>query len=197
MHMPELPVDTDRLHLRFFEIDDLDALETLAMHPEAQRYLDAPVRDGSELRGQLDTLRAMRRIVRPGDTLAFAVCSRPGGRAIGQVTLRWTDATASQAELRFLFAPICRESGVDAEAIRTVLDIAFETLGLHRVAVRTSARHQHTVSLLKRLGLRLEAHYREHALFQGEWDEELHFAVLDREWRHPSKVHEMPRHRVA
>jgi RimJ/RimL family protein N-acetyltransferase len=45
--------------------------------------------------------------------------------------------------------------------------------------------------------MRLEAHYREHALFQGEWDEELHFAVLDREWSRGSKVREITRHKVA
>ena len=43
--------------------------------------------------------------------------------------------------------------------------------------------------------MRLEAHYREHALFQGEWDEELHFAILDREWLASDKVREFPRGR--
>jgi RimJ/RimL family protein N-acetyltransferase len=47
------------------------------------------------------------------------------------------------------------------------------------------------------MGMRLEAHYREHALFQGEWDEELHFAVLDREWQRGAKVREITRHKVA
>ena len=45
--------------------------------------------------------------------------------------------------------------------------------------------------------MRLEAHYREHALFQGEWDEELHFAILDREWLRGTQVKELTRHKVA
>ncbi len=52
----------------------------------------------------------------------------------------------------------------------------------HRIFARCAARNESSAKLLKRLGMRLEAHYREHALFQGEWDEELHFAILDREW---------------
>jgi RimJ/RimL family protein N-acetyltransferase len=40
--------------------------------------------------------------------------------------------------------------------------------------------------------MRLEAQYREHALFQGEWDEELHFAILDREWQASAKVRPLP-----
>ena len=49
------------------------------------------------------------------------------------------------------------------------------------------------IALLKGIGMRLEAHYREHALFQGEWDEELHFAILDREWKPSEVVREFPR----
>jgi RimJ/RimL family protein N-acetyltransferase len=45
--------------------------------------------------------------------------------------------------------------------------------------------------------MRLEAHYREHALFQGEWDEELHFAILDREWRRSAKIADLSKHKVA
>jgi RimJ/RimL family protein N-acetyltransferase len=51
---------------------------------------------------------------------------------------------------------------------------------------------------MQQMGMRLEAHYREHALFQGEWDEELHFAILDREWQRSTKVENLPvRNRVA
>ena len=33
---------------------------------------------------------------------------------------------------------------------------------------------------------------------QGEWDEELHFAIIDREWQRSAKVSDLPpRHRVA
>jgi len=36
--------------------------------------------------------------------------------------------------------------------------------------------------VMERLGMRQEAHFREHAHFKGQWDEELFFAILDREW---------------
>lgn len=197
MRMPDFPVEADKVQLRPFEHSDLDALERFVTAPVAQRYMALPVRDGAELRNHLDALLSMRRLTRPGDILAMAVLPLGGTHALGQVSLVWTDATASQAELRFVFAPEGHEAGLDRAALKAALDIAFEELNLHRVLVRTSARHQRTVRLLKQLGLRLEAHFREHALYQGEWDEELHFAILDREWRHADKVRELHRHRVA
>jgi RimJ/RimL family protein N-acetyltransferase len=35
---------------------------------------------------------------------------------------------------------------------------------------------------MERLGMRREAHFREHALIKGRWDDEFVYAVLDREW---------------
>ena len=31
--------------------------------------------------------------------------------------------------------------------------------------------------------MRREAHFREHALFKGGWDEEFYYAILEDEWR--------------
>jgi RimJ/RimL family protein N-acetyltransferase len=45
--------------------------------------------------------------------------------------------------------------------------------------------------------MRLEAHFRAHALLMGEWHDELHFAMLEREWRRGAMVRELDRHRVA
>ena len=96
-----------------------------------------------------------------------------------------------------MLAPLFRRHGYGHEAARAAITIGFETFAFHRIFARCDARNVASARLLKGLGMRLEAHYREHALFQGEWDEELHFAILDREWGRSSKVHEFAAHKVA
>lgn len=197
MNIPEFPISTDRLTLRLFEPGDADRLYHYLTLPDSHRYLDAPVRDIGEARAELSMLRQQKRLSRPGDTLSLAVCAGKDIGLVGHISLRWTDATAAQAELRFLFDPSHSGQRYASEAVGAALDLAFGALQMHRVFVRSSARHAASVKLLKALGMRLEAHYREHALFQGEWDEELHFAILDREWRRTAKVHELKRPLVA
>jgi RimJ/RimL family protein N-acetyltransferase len=96
-----------------------------------------------------------------------------------------------------VFSPLYRRQGYASEAVRAALDCGFDVFGFHRVFARCGADNQRSARLMKALGMRLEAHYREHALFNGEWDEELHFAILDREWRRDIKVREITRHMVA
>ncbi|HVY52846.1 MAG TPA: GNAT family protein [Devosia sp.] len=193
----ETTLKTDRLILRPFEKSDLDEVLTYYSLPEIQRYLDWKARDKSEAKSAFDAMRKQTRLTRPGDILTLAVIRKSDAKVVGHVSLRWTDATAGQAEVRFAVAPVFRREGYATEAVRAVLTMGFETYRFHRIFARTAGNNEASARLLKGLGMRLEAHYREHALFQGEWDEELHFAVLDREWQRGSKVREIARHRVA
>lgn len=193
-----LPIKTDRLELRTFERCDIEGLCEYYSLPNAQRYVTSPTRDQAEVAGALGVMRSQTNLQRPGDTLTLAMIRRGDRRLLGHVSLHWSDATAGQGEVRFLINPMFSGQGYMAEAISAVFDLAFDHFRIHRVFARSDGRNHHSISLMQQMGLRLEAHYREHALFQGEWDEELHFAILDREWQHSSKVHELPaRHHIA
>jgi RimJ/RimL family protein N-acetyltransferase len=197
MATTEIIVKTDRLILRPFERADFDEVLAYYALPDVQRYLDWKARDKVEAKTAFDAMRKQTRLTRPGDVLTLAVVRKSDGKVIGHVALRYTDATAAQGEVRFAVAPVFRRKGYGAEAVKAVVDLAFDQFRLHRVFARTAGKNDASARLLKSLGMRLEAHYREHALFQGEWDEELHFAVLDREWQRGAKVREITRHKVA
>lgn len=197
MIVQDFPIESGRLILRPFQKSDLDAVMGYHALPELQRYLEWKTRDRVEVKSALDAMVQQHHLQRPGDAIVLAVVRKADELLIGQVSLRWTDATAAQAELRFIVRPEMRRQGYAREAVREMLDIGFERYGLHRIYARCAARNQASANLLRNLGMRLEAHYREHALFQGEWDEELHFAVLDREWLRGSKVKELHRNMVA
>ena len=193
----ELIIKTPHLILRPFERADLDAVAAYHSLPEVQRYLDWKARDRVEVKAALDGMRKQTRLTRPGDTLSLAAVRKTDSALVGQVSLRWTDATAAQGEVRFVMNPMFRRQGFATEAVDAIVSLAFDKFHMHRVFARTAGSNIASARLLKGLGMRLEAHYREHALFQGDWDEELHFAILDREWRRGSQVKEITRHKVA
>jgi RimJ/RimL family protein N-acetyltransferase len=197
INMTELTVRTERLLLRPFDKSDLQEVLGYYSVPDIQRYLDWKARDKTEAKSAFEALRKQTRLSRPGEVLTLAVVRKSDGKVIGHISLRYTDATAAQGEVRFAIAPIYRNKGYGTEAVKAVLTLGFEQFKFHRIYARTAGKNEASAKLLKDLGMRLEAHYREHALFQGEWDEELHFAILDREWQRGSKVREISRHKVA
>ena len=193
-----LPIQTDRLTLRTFERGDIDGLSAYHALPSVQRYVFSRTRDRAEVAGALNIMRRHVSLQRPGDTLTLAMVRRGDHALVGHVSLHWSDATAGQGEVRFCINPAFAGQGFCREALGAIFDLAFEHFRIHRLFVRSDGRNHHSIKLMQQLGMRLEAHYREHALFQGEWDEELHFAILDREWQRSTKVKDLPaRHRVA
>jgi RimJ/RimL family protein N-acetyltransferase len=54
---------------------------------------------------------------------------------------------------------------------------------MHRVIGRTGARNAASARVLEKLGMRLEAHFVENEWVKGEWQSELVYALLEREWR--------------
>jgi RimJ/RimL family protein N-acetyltransferase len=187
-----LSTKTDRLVLRPFQRGDVAAVARYHTLPSVQRYVVRPTRYPEEVASAVDIMCGHTALQRPGDTISAALVRQVEGDLIGQVSLLWSDATAGQGEVRFVINPLHAGNGYLSEALSSVFDVAFGHFRIHRLFVKCEGRNHHTAKLMQKLGMRLEAHYREHALFQGEWDEELHFAILDREWQASSKVRPLP-----
>lgn len=193
----DLTLKTKSLVLRPFERADLEDVLGYYSLPEVQRYLDWKARDKTEAKSAFEAMRKQKRLTRPGEILTLGIVRESDGAVMGHVSLRWTDATAGQGEIRFAIAPAYRRRGYCREAVTSMIDLAFGEYKLHRIFAVTAGGNVASAKLLKGIGMRLEAHYREHAMFQGEWDEELHFAILAREWLRGAKVSELSRHKVA
>ena len=54
-------------------------------------------------------------------------------------------------------------------AFALLLDFAFDTLRLHRVAAELDPRNERSIALCRRLGMVEEAHYLEDLWFKGAW----------------------------
>jgi RimJ/RimL family protein N-acetyltransferase len=73
--------------------------------------------------------------------------------------------------------------GYASEAARAVLELAFSTLGLHRVFAELDPRNDASIALALRLGMREEAHFVQDMWFKGAWADTGIYAILAEEWR--------------
>jgi RimJ/RimL family protein N-acetyltransferase len=125
---------------------------------------------------------AADRLSADGDGVALAVERREDGRVIGSVNVWLRSAEHEQGEIGFVFARDVHGQGYAYEAASALLDLVFPMLDLHRVHGSTDARNDASAGLMRRLGMRQEAHLRENELFKGEWGDVLIFAILRDEW---------------
>jgi RimJ/RimL family protein N-acetyltransferase len=102
---------------------------------------------------------------------------------IGDFTLWLESSEHRRGEIGFLVHPDHQGRGHAIEASRELLRLGFEDLGLHRVIGTLEARNGPSARVLERLGMRREAHLVENEWVKGEWQSEVVYAILDREWR--------------
>ena len=182
MLVPVLPIATERMIIRPFAPDDLDAL--VAMHGDERvvRYLPWGVRDRAELAGVLEEKTRRTRVEREGDGLNLAGVDAESGALVADLSLMWRSAEHQQGEVGYILHPDHEGHGYATEGARAMLALGFDGLGLHRIYGRIDARNAASARVLERLGMRREAHLVENEHLKGEWTDEVVYAVLAREW---------------
>jgi RimJ/RimL family protein N-acetyltransferase len=179
---PDLPIRTERLTLRAFRPDDFDAVFAMQSRPDVVRFLYWDARTDAEVREALTKKVAATAIREEEDILFLAAELHGTGRLVGDVVLQWTSRQHLCGEIGFIVHSDQQGQGYATEASRELLRLAFEELRLHRVVGRVEARNIGSARVLEKLGMRREAHLIENEFVKGEWQSELVYAMLAREW---------------
>ncbi len=183
MLAPDWPITTERLLLRPFEPADLDALHAIYADEAVVRWLYSGAQTLEQTRELLARKIAGGALRGEGEWLSAAVALRSTSELVADVSLLWASESHRQGELGFAVRRTHHGRGYATEASRPVLAFAFEMLELHRVVGRLEPRNTGSARVLEKLGMRREAHLVENEWVKGEWQSELVYAILDREWR--------------
>jgi RimJ/RimL family protein N-acetyltransferase len=173
-------IETERLLIRRLRDEDLEPLVAYRSLPEVvwmQLWDSYDAQKGQKL---IDDCKALEPFT-PNDSFQFAVELKASNELIGDLYFKMDEA-GKQAEIGYTFAPQFQGRGLASEAVRALIDYAFKEKGLHRIYGITDPRHTRSIAMMKRMGMRQEAHFRESLWFKGEWADDLVFAVLEKEW---------------
>ena len=175
------PLDGDRVRLDLLRTEDFDALYAIQSDPEVCRYLLYEPRTPERVHEVLERDAAATRLENPEDFVQPAIRDSTG-RLIGTMYLKLASLDDKSAEIGWLLDPRFTGKGYAREAAALLLDLAFGELGLHRVYAELDPRNVASVALCERLGMRHEAHFREHMWFKDDWADTGIYGILEQEW---------------
>lgn len=177
------PIRTERLVLRPYRADDYDFLVSLMTRDDVTRYLLYDTKTPEQVHDSLRLRMTLPPLTVDGQAITLAAEIRDTGQVAGDVTLFQTSIAHRAGEIGFVFHPDFHGHGYAGEAAKALLGAAFDELGMHRMTGRCDARNTASAALMKRLGMRAEAHFVSNEYIKGEWTDELVFAMLEDEWR--------------
>jgi RimJ/RimL family protein N-acetyltransferase len=180
---PALPLETERLRLRTFRADDAQALQALRGREDVVRWLYQGPMTLAEAHEDIERRASTTALAADGDRLLLAVELRESGALVGDCMLRLISAEHLCAEIGYVIHPVHQGRGYATELGRELLRVAFDESGMHRAIARCEPRNEPSWRVMERLGMRREAHFVENEWIKGEWQGELVYALLEREWR--------------
>lgn len=173
------PVRTDRLILRPPTAEDLEPTWRFRRLEPVSRWLtSAP-----------STMDAYRAQFEQPDRLAWTLVVEREGEVIGDLMLKVEDAWSQtevaeaargvQAELGWVLHPDHVGQGFATEAVRELIRLCFDELGLRRVHASCFLDNEASWRLMERVGMRRELHsVRESLHRSGAWLDGLTYALL-------------------
>lgn len=177
---PAWPLRTERLTLRPWAEGDFEAFFEMQRDEEVARWQYNDPRDEAESRRVFDYKKMSYEM---GGNFAWIGCAVvAGGEVVGDLTLNVRSEEHRGGELGFIVHPRHQGKGYATEAARALLRWAFEEVGFHRVYGRTEPRNEASGRVMEKLGMRKEAHFVENEWVKGEWQSDVVYAMLDREW---------------
>lgn len=156
---------------------------------EYQRPFD-PIRprDHWELSVVADRLAAQHREARTGHSLCLFISAKSDPyEVIGAVNLRNILRGAMLgATLGYGLAPEAVGKGFMTEAVKRVVDIAFDELALHRVEANVMPSNGRSLAVVERAGFTREGLSPRYLNIAGRWEDHVRFARIasdEGEWR--------------
>ena len=143
---------TERLVIRRFRPDDVDAFAAYRSDPDVARYQSWDVHTRAEARTFVGELAELHPGI-PNEWFQFAVADATSDALLGDTALCIHADDASRAELGFTFAPAQQGKGYATEAARATIDYAFARLGVDLVVAFTDSRNGRSIALLERIGM--------------------------------------------
>ena len=175
--MIKLPIETERLRLRRFDIADGTDLHAYLRLPETYTYEPGnPITVGDAWQECID---------RSAGNNLIAVSLIDSNRLIGHLSFGLAEpAYVNTYELGYIFNPQYQRRGYCTEAVRALVKAAFATGSVHRIEARCDIRNVASSRVLEKSGftreglMRKQIYFRKNEDGQPLWVDAYLFAML-------------------
>ncbi|OFX44087.1 MAG: GNAT family N-acetyltransferase, partial [Bacteroidetes bacterium GWA2_30_7] len=117
-----------------------------------------------------------------GTWFQFVFTIQESREIIGDIGLHFFDSDNKQVEIGCTIDKKYQKKGFASEAITEIIKFIFNILNKHRIIASIDPRNVDSIKLVNKLGMRQEAHFKESILQNGEWFDDIIYAILKKEW---------------
>ena len=178
-------VETPRLCLRPPRTSDVPVLRAALRRNTAHlRPFEPEGSDTSKLAAAVAMVERERGLWRRDEKYTMLVFSRSTPETfLGKVALSGVHRSSFQScFLGYWVDEASCNQGIATESVAAMLAFAFGPLGLHRVQAAIMPRNAPSLTVVRKLGFRLEGHAKRYLKIAGEWEDHEIFAMTSEDY---------------
>jgi ribosomal-protein-alanine N-acetyltransferase len=179
--------------LRELRASDAASLFALLTTEEVSRFISPPP---TTVEGFEKFIAWTFRQREAGTFACFAVTVAGYDTAVGIFQVRSSEPSFETAEWGFAIGSDFWGTGVFQDGAALVLDFAFDTIGVHRLEARAAVKNGRGNGALQKLGAVQECRLRKSFHKNGEYLDQMLYALIDTDWRGSRSIATAPAVRV-
>lgn len=173
-------LETKRLIIRPITVDDKDEVFKYRSDRETNKYqgwIPTTVGDVEIFIGKVS-----KQFNEPETWFQFVVVERETQKIVGDLGVHFFDSHNKQVEIGCTLSKAFQNKGYATESVKRVVDYLFKELNKHRIITSIDPENKNAIGLVERIGFRKEAHFIESLLVNGQWVDDLIFALTEKDW---------------
>ncbi len=172
-----MKINSDRLHLRNYQIADVETVHEYGSVPEFSKY--EPWGPNSIEDTRKFVAEAIAQSVTPNRfKYELAICLNQNDRQIGGFGLRREGQTSVVANLGWAINPAYQNKGYCTEAAKSMITFGFKFLGLKVIYATCDVRNAASFRVMEKLGMKRVGHFEKHQLQKGEMRDTYRYELL-------------------
>lgn len=171
-------IESTRVKLRPLKLTDIEDLYNYRSDFETNKYQSWIPKDLEDVETFIKTNPNKFNI--SNTWFQLGIIEKASDHLIGDIGVHFKDN--QQIELGITLSKAKQRKGFATEAMKATINYLFKELNKHRIVTSIDPRNTNSINLMQRLGFRKEGHFKESIYFNGEWVDDIVFAILKKEW---------------
>jgi [ribosomal protein S5]-alanine N-acetyltransferase len=171
-------LETERLLLRPFTLDDAEVFLDLNANEKVTQYFDRPKMQNMD--EAIKTLNKISTSFEKNEGVTWAIELKETKIIIGHLTYWRIIKEHYRAEMGYSLFPEYWRKGFMSEAIQKVIDFGFLILKFHSIEANVDPRNIASMKLLERSGFLREGYLKENFYFNGKFFDTALYSLLNK-----------------
>ncbi|OMF99365.1 GNAT family protein [Paenibacillus sp. FSL R7-0337] len=158
-------LQTERLVLRQMRPADSTSLFSIWSDPEVTRFMN--ISSFTDECQAVEMIELLDNLATENQAIRYSIMEAESGRIIGSCGFNALDYDNAKAEIGYDLSRECWGKGYMLEALRALIDYAFDTLGFNRIEAKAQPANINSIKVLQRLNFSLEGTLRQSERSKG------------------------------